>query len=189
MKYKVGDKVRIRKDLVWGNEYSRKYGVSNAMLSHRGEIATIALVVGGYYYLNIAGNRDYRYNYRYRWTDEMLEEVDEMNINIESDGHIVTAQMGDKYGVAKCSPEDEFDIFVGAKLALERLEEKCQPYAWLKKGMVYYIPDTEREGLFSRREYVECSCDKRMMKRGLAFKTAEEAIAAAKKMLEVLKEG
>lgn len=38
-------------------------------------------------------------------------------------GHKVVAKYGDKVGVAKCNPEDEFNFEVGAKLALERLFE------------------------------------------------------------------
>ena len=62
------------------------------------------------------------------------------HIDIWSNGEKVIASMGTKEGVARCSPEDEFDFFVGAKLALERLEEQCKPYAWLKDGMTYYYP-------------------------------------------------
>jgi hypothetical protein len=117
MKYKVGDKVRIRRDLVLG----KKYGNLDCLKEHTihcGDIFTIEEIEACDCHLN---------NNIYWWSDEMLEDVDEMNINITAAGKIVTAQMGDKYGVAKCSPEDEFDVFVGAKLALERLEKQCRP--------------------------------------------------------------
>lgn len=45
-------------------------------------------------------------------------------ICIKTDGKIVTAYMGDKKGIAKCSPEDTFDLYTGAKLALDRLFDK-----------------------------------------------------------------
>lgn len=52
-------------------------------------------------------------------------EVQGMNkrvvINVE--GNKVVARCGDKEGVARCHQDDTFDFFVGAKLALERLEE------------------------------------------------------------------
>jgi hypothetical protein len=118
----------------------------------------------------------------------MFEEVETMNIKIESAGKIVIAQMGDKYGVAKCSPEDKFDIFAGAKLALERLEEKCKPYAWLKSEVRYYVPNLIDDDLFTCRIYADTECDERLKNLGLCFKTKEEAIAAAKKMLAALKE-
>ena len=58
----------------------------------------------------------------------MLEEVDEMKetgivIDIITDGKETRERYGDKVGVARCHPDDKFDIFTGAKLALERLEE------------------------------------------------------------------
>lgn len=42
-------------------------------------------------------------------------------ITITRHGDKVVAKYGEKVGVAKCSPEDEFNFEVGAKLALERL--------------------------------------------------------------------
>lgn len=48
-------------------------------------------------------------------------EFDKDVITIASDGKTVTAEMGDKKGVAKCSPDDEFSLRTGAKLALDRM--------------------------------------------------------------------
>lgn len=47
-----------------------------------------------------------------------------MTICIKTDGKTVTAYMGDKKGIAKCSPEDTFDLYTGAKLAIDRLFDK-----------------------------------------------------------------
>ena len=115
----------------------------------------------------------------------------ENKIEIIVNGSKVIAKKDGKVGVAKCSPEDEYDIFVGAKLALERLEEKCKPYGWLKKGVTYYFPHVARNDLYDYYEYDNDNddTDKRMISRGLVFKTKEEAIEAAKKMLAALKEG
>lgn len=44
-------------------------------------------------------------------------------IIITSDGKIVIAEMGDRKGIAKCSPDDEFSLETGAKLALDRMFE------------------------------------------------------------------
>jgi hypothetical protein len=95
----------------------------------------------------------------------------------------VIAKMDNKVGIAKCSPEDEFNIFTGAKLALDRLEEKCNPYSWLKYGDVYYVPSFINEDLYDWYTYTNDSIDKKVKKRGIAFKTKEEAINFAKKML------
>lgn len=49
--------------------------------------------------------------------------VEQPVINIYSDGKKVKAVRDDgKIGVARCSPEDEFDLSVGAKLAIDRLD-------------------------------------------------------------------
>ena len=45
-------------------------------------------------------------------------------IVIKKMGDKVIACSGKKKGVAKCSPEDEFDFYTGAKLALDRLFDK-----------------------------------------------------------------
>lgn len=49
-------------------------------------------------------------------------------ITITRHGDKVVAKYGNKVGVAKCSPEDEFNFEVGAKLALERLFEVPSTY-------------------------------------------------------------
>lgn len=187
MKYKVGDKVRVREDLVvW-----ESYGNLECLPGHKeyfGRIFRIKAISGKDYQLNE--------EYGFWWSEEMLEEVDEMKekamrverIEIISDGKNVRAILGQKVAVAKCSPEDEFDIFVGAKLALERLEKQCKPYAWLKEGVKYYFPNALKDDLHDYYIYNNDDTDKRLVSRGLVFKTKEEAIATAKKMLAVLKE-
>lgn len=55
----------------------------------------------------------------------MIEYKPELRtICIKTDGNTVTAYMGDKKGIAKCSPEDTFDLYTGAKLAIDRLFDK-----------------------------------------------------------------
>lgn len=53
---------------------------------------------------------------------------EEEQITITRHGDKVVAKFGEKVGVAKCSPEDEFNFEVGAKLALERLFETPSTY-------------------------------------------------------------
>ena len=180
MKYKVGDKVKVREDLVAGKLYGSCV-FNSQMYKYRGGVTTIKGVKDDYYYLDKCN---------WSWTDEMLEDVTmdkNEGIAIFVDGKRVLACMGDKEGIAQCSPEDEFDFFVGAKLALERLEEKCTPYAWLQKGMLYYFVCLHSRNLYDTAHYSNDEFDKRMKKSGLVFKTKEEAIEAAKKMLAVLK--
>ena len=184
MKYKVGDKVRIRKDLVVG----RAYGGLGCVPSHKeycGRILTIEGSESGAYQL-INGNGLW-------WSEEMFEDVSETGnednkIVIEVRGNMIIAWMKDKRGEARCSPEDKFDIFVGAKLALERLEEECKPYSWLKEGVTYYYPCVGMNDLYDNCAYTNSYYDKRLMNRGLVFKTKKEAVDVAKKMLAAVKE-
>lgn len=65
MKFKVGDKVRVREDLEINKMYGN-YGFIKEMAHLKGEITTIKEVL----------KRGYRIEeYCYTWTDEMLEEV------------------------------------------------------------------------------------------------------------------
>lgn len=69
MKYKAGDKVRVRKDLVVGKRYGCYPAVSK-MVEKSGKIATIRTVHSDFYEI---------YKDAYRWTDEMFEPVEEMS--------------------------------------------------------------------------------------------------------------
>lgn len=73
MKYKVGDKVRIREDLVTGENYGGSVAVDD-MTDMGGSVVTIERVgeVHGYY---IKEDPD-----EYCWTDEMFEPVEEMSV-------------------------------------------------------------------------------------------------------------
>ena len=173
MKYKVRDKVRVRKDLELGEGYGGEVFV-DTMEKFKGKVVEIVRVYNGFY--KIKGNG-------YRWSDEMFEEIRTVNerIIISTDGYHVWAKTKDNIGEARCSPEDEFDIFVGAKLALERLEEKCKPYGWLKKKGTYFSPCLDNYDMCASFVYMDSNFDKRMKERGLVFATIEEAIEAQKR--------
>lgn len=117
--------------------------------------------------------------------DEMLEDAEGITILVK--GNKIIAKRDGRVGIARCSPEDEFDIFTGARLAIDRLEKECKPYGWLKEGMSYYRPDINIDAMYTYATYYNDDTDKRLMNRGLIFKTKEEAIECAKKMLEVVK--
>lgn len=186
MKYKVGDKVKIRKNLEIGRVYGHYY-VTQRMHDLGGAIVRIAKVFkdAGCYRIDSCS---------LNWTDEMFEEEKKMNDNdsiriIVNGNQVIAIHMKTgKRGVARCHPDDDFDFYVGAKLALERLEEAEKPYAWLKKGMQYYTSDITAENLCEPQIYGADRWDKSYMERGIAFKTKEEAIECAKRMLAVVKQ-
>lgn len=126
MKYKVGDKVRVREDL----NLSRLYGwvlPTSDMLGYRGRKVTIAALLHASY--RVKEDRETRY-----WTDEMFEPFHDEKIVITTDGVTTTAKKYDgkkivKEAKAVCSKDDEFNFDVGAKLAMERLlEDKPKLY-------------------------------------------------------------
>ena len=82
---------------------------------------------------------------------------------IKRNGNTVTVHMGDLHGTAKCSPDDEFDLYIGCELALRRAlgSEKKEPkepekpkyyngkmvcvdnggYSWWTVGKIYEYKD------------------------------------------------
>jgi len=73
MKYKVGYKVRVRSDLVAHNRYGSQLFVPN-MKDMKGVVVTIKGVRTNYYTLE---------EFRWYWTDEMLESIKLERIVVE----------------------------------------------------------------------------------------------------------
>jgi hypothetical protein len=110
------------------------------------------------------------------------------SVTIVANENKVTAYCDGKIGVARCHPDDDFDFYIGAKIALGRLEEAEKPYAWLKVGMSYYIPNIGSNTLYAKYPYNADRWARMYMERGIVFQTKEEAIACAKKMLAAVKQ-
>ena len=130
MKYKVGDKVRVRDDLELGKWYSMNNHtfsdfVNSKMITFKGkEVTILADNCFGMYRIK-------EDNGEYHWTDEMFSGLATSlpKVVITTDGKTTTAKMYEgkkvlKTAKSQCSPEDTFDFAVGAKLALERVTEK-----------------------------------------------------------------
>ena len=131
VKFKDGDKVRIKKDLKVGKVYGGFTFIKN-MEKYKGKEAILIPNANNRYYdLDIDDSINC-------WTDEMLEPIEEkqstpFSITITSDGvktvkaiYINGRDM--KESVAKCNlDEDTFDINTGVHLVLERLgiKKRC----------------------------------------------------------------
>ena len=142
MKYKVGDKVRVRRDLTIGK--CGKQFVVGEMLLRRGEIAVITEEFNNSYV--ISGDADH-----WLWTDEMLEPapICTEKIVVTTDGVTTTARKYDgknliKEAKAVCSKDDEFNFDVGAKLAMERLMAEDKPKLYNGKVVCIEVSDHNR---------------------------------------------
>lgn len=133
MKFKVGDKVRVRGDLKNRERYhmaSKKISevAMGPMVDLKGQIVTISgITSSGMYTVKeclLLGA-----SIRYRWTDEMFEPVAETcdkKIVITADGMKTIARLYEgeeliKTATAKCSPDDTFDFALGSNIAFIRL--------------------------------------------------------------------
>jgi hypothetical protein len=126
-KFKVGDKVlvkNIKADARYYMEDGKAHdAVTFGMLNHSGKVVTIAEItpIGKYRIKEDRGT--------WNWVDGMFEGLAENpKIVITTDGKTTTARLFNgkeliRKAEAKCSPDDTFDFMVGAKLAMERLEE------------------------------------------------------------------
>lgn len=148
-KFKVGDKVKI---LNGSNIKNYTGGWTGSMCAYVGEIATISKQVQS------GVTPSYRFKeFGYRWDERGLEPLkNNETIVIYRKGNetIALDKSTGKKAVAKCSPQDKFDFYTGAKLALDRLTKNVTfrllcvetddfyvSNPWFKKGKVYEFVD------------------------------------------------
>lgn len=128
MKFKAGDKVRVREDLNRNKIYymdDKSVGDTcvDEMMEYAGKFVTIEKVCNGKYRIDETG---------YNWTDEMFESNYSRKIVITTDGKETLARLYEdnkviKKATAVCSPGDTFDFVTGAKIAFERLTGESDP--------------------------------------------------------------
>ena len=181
MKYTSGDKVRVREDLVVGKEYGGVQFVP-AMAKWRGTNCTINAAVSSSNDYSLVGDE-----MRWAFTDEMLEPAEHAprEIRIIIDGRTITAIEGEYKGIARCSPEDEFDLELGVRLAVLRLEESK---AWPRVGDdCFEVTFCGSLGKFEAFSGNVASIDIPAVGK-LIFRTKEEAQRMADKLNAVLEE-
>ena len=131
MKYKVGDKVKIRswedmeKEFGLDSDGDIKNGDTNFvrdMEHYCGKELTISEVYSSFYHTFEGGD--------WAYTDNMFEDVSETTTVIlyKKDNTVVALdKKTKKEGIAICAPEDKFDFYTGAEIALARLFGKMEP--------------------------------------------------------------
>lgn len=98
-KYKVGDKVRIREDLIIGERYNNGITFISDMAQYMGKVATITnIIFGDHYIIDLDDNN-------WCWADEMFEDIecamtvaDLLNhTDVEKGGLIITVYYPNAY--------------------------------------------------------------------------------------------
>lgn len=116
-KFKVGDKVRI---LDGSKIQNYRCGWSGNMGKLVGNIVTVDSVCES----SLGYHRGYRMKEcDFIWDERGLELVESTTdeITINRYGNKVVAKMGKKVGVARCNETDEFELYTGVKIAVDRL--------------------------------------------------------------------
>ena len=162
--YEVGDVVFIKECSSSVRKYRGKYAV-----------ITYASLISKRYRLSIDNSEQW-------WYERDLAPVEQVIEISEKNGFII-ARKGDSSGRVLATD----DVFKNVATALNKLEETKFP--WLHVGVTYYVPNIRKDEPYTAIKYKNTRVDASNKKCGCCFKTKEEAIESAKRMLEVLKDG
>lgn len=141
MKYKVGDKVKVRSwedmkkefGLMKDGSINTYYRFTPFMRKFCGKVVTISEVNSNSYHVK----EDVNYCL---FIDDMLENPIEVVVIYRNGNKVVACdKQTKKEGIAICSPEDEFNFYIGAELALARLAGTKEPAK--ERGSKYYSGD------------------------------------------------
>ena len=139
MKYKVGDKVRVRKDLEPGNFYGRAY-YSSDMNKFKAMECVVTNIYDGTYNIN---------NSEYGFTDEMLEPVDDL-----------LEYALEKLGMTKEELEDEMRIDkedMAKAIEMVRLNNEVETYCNLFNASCEGCKVREFMNKYSKVGKMECN--------------------------------
>ncbi|MBU5487007.1 hypothetical protein KQI77_02360 [Clostridium sp. MSJ-8] len=166
MKYKVGDKVKVREDL----EVDKKYGNKDfidLMEQYKGKIVTIASIESNYYVIE-------EDNGTWAWTDEMLESIEKgekNNMNIE--------KLNEEYKNKMDALMEEY------KTKVKEVTKKEEPY--INEGQDYFYVDYD----FAVEEDRYCKgdgTDNRLLKYGNMYPYTDENKEEVRKEVELIAE-
>ena len=134
MKFKVGDKVRVKewKDVLKecgidkDHSSGAVYIIAKAVADVCGLVFTVTECDETMRYYSISGLNRFGEKTELQLIEELLEPVCDAKIVITTDGKETLARLYEdgkvrKSAKAECSPDDKFDFAVGAKIAFERL--------------------------------------------------------------------
>ncbi len=111
------------------------------------------------------------------------------NLKIEVKDSVVKVTVYDEYGEyvseVTCDESSSESVIKATKKAISHAEEYMKA-GWIKFNSLYYTPDFARSDLVRAENWIDCTFDRKLKKNNLVFRTKDEAVAAAKKMLEAI---
>lgn len=143
-KFKVGDKVRLKKGLVSGKDYGQSCECGECLFVESMRFSGVKTIESSFskYWL-ISGQPGY-----FTYSDDMFEPAEDLHkIVITSDGKTTTAKLYNGKKVEKtastvCSEKDEYDFTAGAKIAMDRLTAQEPPKPKYYNGKVFCVETT-----------------------------------------------
>lgn len=114
------------------------------------------------------------------------------NINIEISNNVVVVTIDNKYCGTSVIPKEynnePVSVFAGhISDCITKAIEDAKGKMWPDYGDRYYFPSLNSDCMYDYHWWVGYKSGKILKRRGLVFKTKEEAIKAAKKMFEAIK--
>lgn len=114
------------------------------------------------------------------------------NINIEISNNVVVVTIDNKYCGTSVIPKEynnePASVFVGhISDCITKAIEDAKGKMWPRDDDPYYYVNLTAHSMYGKDKWDGYPVEMDMKERGLIFKTKEEAIEAAKKMLEVVK--
>ena len=111
------------------------------------------------------------------------------SIKIEVKDSVVKVTVYDEYGEyvseVTCDDSDLDSVIRATKKAIIHVVENMKG-SWPKYNSLYYTPHFTNSDLVRARNWIDCTFDRNLKKNNLVFRTKEEAVAVAKKMLETI---
>jgi hypothetical protein len=185
MKFKVGDKVRVRNDITVGTVYGG-YNFTGPMTKYRGCVATITLAGS-----NIFGKKRYHIDLddgATGWTDEMFESLTFTKSDLK-DGMVVEYRNGDRcvvingcfikptgYGWMPINDYDD-ELYCKGVLLLDRAYDVVKVYSSKAKNMPDYCDASRLTLIWERKEepdYTEMTVEEIEEKLGYKIKVVAD---------------
>lgn len=176
MRFKAGDKVRVKKF----KERPSGWNLDGKMDHLMGKVVKIERTVNGIYVV-----RDSKNNCDWIFREDELDPANETIVIYSKDREVIAVDKttGDK-AIARCNPADEYDFHIGAKLAFDRLmnsNKESTTVEDMRKRLRSYCEGRSCSDCILKSPTCRCGCGVHFMAKGKAgnYAMSDEEIKAA----------